>query len=194
MIFVFDIDDTICDTDKYSEKYINEFFANNNLPYKQIATNVRFAEEKFNWDLDTALNWYRTYGDKMMDEFPCKPGAVETINALHDAGHKIVIATARNHNWHTNSEEITIKWLKENNIKYDKFYIDRLDKEKICEEENADIFVDDDLKIASKVAEKFSKSENKFVFLPTTNFNILYETPKNVIRINSLNEITKYIK
>ncbi len=29
MVFVFDIDDTLCDTDGYSEKYILEFIARN---------------------------------------------------------------------------------------------------------------------------------------------------------------------
>lgn len=55
MVFVFDLDDTICDTDKYSEKYIRKYIAKHKLPYKQIATNVRFAEKKFDWDIETAL-------------------------------------------------------------------------------------------------------------------------------------------
>ena len=37
MIFVFDLDDTLCDTDLYSEYYIKEYIKKNNLPYKQIA-------------------------------------------------------------------------------------------------------------------------------------------------------------
>lgn len=45
MDFVFDWDDTICDTDKYSEKYIRKYIAKHKLPYKQIATNVRFVEK-----------------------------------------------------------------------------------------------------------------------------------------------------
>ena len=46
MVFVFDLDDTLSETDAYSEKYINEFMKKNNLPYKQIAKDVRFAEKK----------------------------------------------------------------------------------------------------------------------------------------------------
>ncbi len=109
MIFVFDLDDTICDTDGYSEKYIREFITKYNLPYKQIATNVRFAERKFDWDTKTALEWYKEFGDQMMAEFPCKKNAVEFLQAIHNAGHKIVIATDRATDWHTNPKEITLK-------------------------------------------------------------------------------------
>ena len=84
MVFVFDLDDTICDTDVYSEYYINKFIKDNKLPFKQVAKVVRFAEKKFDWDLETALNWYKQYGDKMMLEFPAKPNAIKLINALYD--------------------------------------------------------------------------------------------------------------
>ena len=55
MVFVFDLDDTLSETDLYSEKYISEFINKNNLPYKQIAKDVRFAERKFDWSTETAL-------------------------------------------------------------------------------------------------------------------------------------------
>lgn len=193
MIFVFDLDDTICDTDAYSEKYINNFIKNNKLPYKQIATNVRFAESKFDWDTATALKWYKEYGDQMMLEFPCKKDVLNFINKLHDNGHKIVIATARATDWHSRPEEITIEWLKENNIPYDQIFIGRIDKEKICEETKADFFIDDDLSIVEKVAIYFnSVGGNKQAFLATTNYNKNFEIPKNVIRVKDFNELNNY--
>lgn len=194
MTFVFDLDDTICDTDGYSEKYIREFFAEHNMPYKQIATNVRFAEAKFDWHEETALEWYKEFGDQMMAEFPCKPNAVRVINALHDDGHKIVIATARATDWHTKPEEITLKWLADNGIKYDKIYIGRIDKEKICEEENADIFIDDDIKITTRVAEYFAGKNNKQAYLSTTDYNKSLQLPENVERVKDFQEFYKKVE
>ena len=55
MIFVFDLDDTVVDTDGYSEMYIKRFFEENKWPYKQIFTVARFAEKKFDWNNETAL-------------------------------------------------------------------------------------------------------------------------------------------
>lgn len=197
MIFVFDLDDTICETDSYSEKYISEFFKANNLPYKKIASCTRFAEKKFDWDTQTALNWYKEHGDKMMEEFPCKKDAVETINNLYDNGHTIIFATARANDWHKDPEKATLNWLKKTKIKYNKLYIGRVDKETICEEENADIFIDDDIKITQKVAEYFksTNSKQKKVFLMTTNYNKTLEPSPFVTRVlnfkDFINKINK---
>lgn len=188
MIFVFDLDDTVCDTDGYSEKYIREFFKKNNLPYKQIATNTRFAESKFDWDSETALRWYKTYGDEMMLKFPCKPNAVEIINTLYDLGHTIIIATARATDWHTNPKEVTLQWLRDTGIKCHKLYIGRADKELICATEHADVFVEDDIKITAKVADHPSNANMK-VFLASTNYNKDLPISKNVIRINNFQEM-----
>ena len=67
MIFVFDLDDTICDTDGYSEAYIKNFISLHKLPYKQIAKIARFAELKFDWPHEEAMKWYKEFGsDKYM--------------------------------------------------------------------------------------------------------------------------------
>ena len=190
MIFVCDLDDTICETDKFSENYIAKFIKENNLPYKKIANNVRFAERNFDWDKETALEWYKKYGDQMMLEFPCKKDAILFLNQIHNLGHKIIIATARATDWHTDPEGITMSWLVKNNIPFDKVYIGRYDKEKICEEENADVFIDDDLGIAERVANYFNKSSKaKKVFLMTSDYNKNIEEPKGVIRVKNFDEI-----
>ena len=193
MVFVFDLDDTVCDTDRFSEFYIRRFFQEHNLPYKQIAKDVRFAEAKFDWTKETALEWYKTYGDQMMLEFPSKKDAVKVINNLHDNGHKIVIATARATDWHTEPERITLEWLKKQNLKYDKIYIGRIDKEKICEEENADFFIDDDLKITQRVVDFFKDKENKHSFLSTTDYNKKLPAPEGVERILDFNDFEKKV-
>ncbi len=188
------MDDTISETDKYSEKYILNFFKTHNLPYKLISKNARFAEKKFDWDMDTALSWYKQYGDEMMLYFPVKRNAVEVINILHDNGHKIVIATARATDWHTDPEKITKCWLSKVGLKYDKLYVWRIDKEKICEEVDADIFVDDDIKITTRVAEHFGNFDNKQAYLFTSNFNKKLPTPQGIKRIKSFKELLRLTK
>lgn len=191
MIFVFDIDDTISDTDAYSEYYIAKFFADNNLPFKQIKKVSRFAEGKFDWDMDTALKWYKKFGDQMMLEFPTKPGAVETVNKLHSMGHRIILATARADNWHTNPQEITAQWVKNKGIMCDRLYVGRDDKEQICIEEEADLFVDDDIKICSAVLEHSKKTTP---LLMSTAYNSALEKPENLKTISNLSEVLKFVK
>lgn len=195
MIFVFDLDDTICDTDGYSEKYIRKFLSQHHWPYKQVARNVRFAESKFDWSSEIALAWYKKYGDEMMLHFPCKPNAVKTLQALHDGGHQIIIATARATDWHTKPKEITLQWLAENKIPYDDIFIGRIDKERICEEVDADFFVDDDIAVVEKVAHYFAQAgKGRQAFLSTTNYNQDLSVPQDVKRIKSLQELEKFCK
>lgn len=192
MVLVFDLDDTLCDTDKYSEQYILKYFNENNLPYKLINPTARFAEKKFDWDMQTALEWYKKHGDEMMLHFPVNPKVVKTINRLHDLGHRIVIATARATDWHVDPEGITKQWLKDNNIKYDKLYCGRVDKELICEDEHADVFMDDDFKITGRVAEHLGDTGIQ-VFMATSDFNKDMEPNKGVVRVKDMAEMVKQI-
>ena len=195
MIFVFDLDDTVCDTDSYSEEYILNYFKENNLPYKKITSIARFAEKKFDWDMDTALNWYKQNGDEMMLNFPCKEGAVELINELYDLGHIIIIATARANDWHREPESITKEWLKKVGLKYNKLYIGRIDKEKICEETNADFFIDDDVNITGKVGEYFASiNVKKKSFIMSSEYNKTLKEDNMVIRVDSFIEFKNKLK
>ena len=191
MVFVFDLDDTVCKTDEFSEEYILRFFKENDLPYKKVADCTRFAEQKFDWDRETAQNWYKTYGDEMMLNFPCKENSVEIINKLYDDGHKIVIATARAEDWHTEPEKITKQWLENNKIKYHKLYIGRCDKEVICKDENANFFIDDDLNIISRFENQ--PNLNVKVLLASTKYNNTLDIPTNITRLNSFEELLKLI-
>lgn len=195
MVFVFDLDDTIIDTDGYSEKYISKFIKEHNLPYKLISKVARFAEKKFDWDMEAALCWYKEYGDNMMLEFPCKENAKEIINNLYDCGHTIIIATARATDWHKDPENITIKWLENNEIKYHKAYIGRVDKEKICEEECADVFLDDDIKIVQRVSEYFNCCNNSGkAILFNTEYNRELSVSDSVMRVNDFMEFIEIVE
>ena len=193
MVFVFDLDDTLSETDSYSENYICDFLSAHNLPYKLINSNARFADGKFDWDTETAIKWYKQFGDQMMTEFPCKKNVVNLLQKIHAAGHRIVIATARATDWHTDPEGITLKWLAVNKIPYDDVYIGRVDKEKICEEVDADFFIDDDLSLTGRVANFFAQSrKHRQAFLTTTNFNHGLPVPNGVIRVADFEELERY--
>lgn len=129
----------------------------------------------------------------MMLEFPLKKGVIEFLNNLHGKGCKIIIATARATDWHREPEEITIKWLKDNKIPYDRVYVGRRDKEKICEEVDADYFIDDDVNIVESVANYFANSKGtKQAFLLTTNFNKNLAVSNNVVRVKDFDELKNY--
>lgn len=190
MIFVFDLDDTVCDSDAYSEECIANFIKENNLPYKKVRDNTRFADEKFDWDQETSRKWYKIYGDEMMLHFPCKKNTKEVIGKLRELGHKVIFATARSTEWHKDPEGISRQWLENNNISYDKLIVGRFDKELVCKEENADVFVDDDIKITTNVA---NFGINTKVFLANTKHNSTLKTPNKVTRLYDFTELLELI-
>lgn len=92
-------------------------------------------------DLDGTICTIRQEGETYAD-VRVKPGAAEMIKKLHDAGHTIVINTARNmgstgHNVGRalkNVGKITLEWLDKNGIIYDEIFFGK---------PNADITIDD---------------------------------------------------
>ena len=188
MTIIFDLDETLCETDRYSEEFIRSFFIENRIPVKQIATNTRFAEEKFNWSHQDALRWYKEYGDEMFLNFPCKEKAVEVLNSLYEAGHRIIIATARSTDWHAEPKKMTLAWLKNNGIKFHKIYFAVENKEKVCEIEDADIFIDDDIKTTSRVAKYFEQKGKGKSYLITSNYNKNLQIAPKVKRVESLSD------
>ena len=188
MVFVFDVDDTISETDKYSEYYLDKFFEQNHLLYQKISPIARYAEQKYAWSHMTALDWYKKYGDQMMLEFPVKKNVKNLFDFLHQNGHKIVIATARSTEWHQKPKEVTECWLKLNGLYYDKLYVD-CDKIEVCEAENADVFVDDDIGLCVDVKRYFANKKDVKVLVATTEYNKWIKIPNYVTRINDFKEI-----
>ena len=115
-------------------------------------------------DLDGTICDLRKPGETYADVRPL-PGVKEFLQKLHEAGHVIIINTARNmqsqgHNVGKvmkNVGLITLEWLEENNIIYDEIFFGK---------PNADITIDDRCirfngwnKITLKNIENYAKSE-----------------------------------
>ena len=73
--------------------------------------------------------------------------AKEVINQLRKDSNEIYFITARHKSNKFDIEETTKKWLKSNDIKYEKIYLTVLDKAKVVKENNIDIFIDDNITV-----------------------------------------------
>lgn len=79
------------------------------------------------YDLDGTLCTVREPDDIYYERVKPIPEMIEQLNKFHDEGYKIVIETARNMVTQNNDVgkviknigEITLKWLRDNNVKYD---------------------------------------------------------------------------
>lgn len=78
------------------------------------------------------------FSERQLVNIPIVSGAVETVNKWHDAGHKIIILTARTEHWKDQTED----WLDKIGIKYDKLIFDD-NKGEVAAKEGIDFFLDD---------------------------------------------------
>ena len=84
--------------------------------------------------------------------------------------------------------------LRKNKIKYHKLYTGRIDKEKICEDENADFFFDDDLKITANVAKHFAQHPHPCqALLATSEYNKDLPASEGVDRILDFKHFAEYL-
>lgn len=84
--------------------------------------------------------------------------------------------------------QITKDWLCENNVKYDKLFMNSSDKLKLVKENNIDIFIDDSLKNCMQI----SDNTNTKVYFMTSMVNRNIEV-NNIKRVYSWPEIDNLI-
>ncbi|MDD3241610.1 MAG: hypothetical protein PHQ64_02360 [Bacilli bacterium] len=183
MIIGIDIDDTI--TNSY-EVIIKEISKHYNKEYQElIDRNITyydlFTSEEFpNYEDFVTNNFTRIIPDVELKE-----NVREIIKQLHDDGHKIVFITAR-HDWeYQDAYDFTYKFLKDNDIYFDKLITNIDDKGKTAKEENIELFIDDSIINCQKVIENN---------IDTLLFDNIFNKNNNEIkRINSWNDVYNYV-
>lgn len=139
-----DIDGVLVNDDDYILDNATKFMYENNI--YNVKDLDLYEYNKFNWDQDT-LDKYRKeyYRNYLSNEIPRKY-ASEVINKLKK-NHKIYIITSRYETFNDSraGEEVrnrTIKWLKENDIYYDRICFSN-DKTKQIKMYNIDVMIED---------------------------------------------------
>ncbi len=179
-----DIDNVITNTDEYLIEKAKLYNSLNNISYR-IKENPTSLSDMFSWDKDILMDFENKYLRLMNKEVSCKKDVLSTLNKLKKDGHQIILITRRG-KWHyLDCREITIKWMKENNIIYDKLITDVDDKSIVCSSEKIDLFIDDDPTNCMMVSSKGIKT---YIFDSLFNRHVhLYE------RINNWDELFEII-
>lgn len=184
-----DIDDTIADTFAtllpYSQKFaIEDLKSTQKLNYKCECNNHLYIEAMNNWNEEESKKFWDKYYGEMLEKLDIKKFAAEVINKLKEDGNKIYLITARWHMDNCDTKQITIDWLKANNIQYDELLVDVNDKLEIAIQKKIDIFIDDSFKHCTNIA---NNSDIK-VYMMNSNANASFED-KKVERVFSWPEI-----
>lgn len=181
-----DIDDTINNLAQIIGVYAKKYNEENNIDYK-IRLNC--------WSWEKACGWNEYHIKKFMGEYmeeaflkaTPKDDAANVIEKLHLDGNKIIIITSRSDQRINNPYQISEKWLKRNNIYYDKLIINGEEKAKQCIENNIDIFIDDHIDFCNDI-QKNTKTRI-----------LMFDSPYNqectkYTRVNTWKEVYEKIK
>ena len=166
-----DIDDTISDTYttllEYAQKYTIEELKRNPILDNTKMTNHSYIESMHHWKKEEALKFWNKYYAEILRKVHIKTFAVDEIKKLKEKGHKIYLITARWDMENKNIKEITLEWLKNNDVQYDEFFMNAEEKLKVVREKNIDVFVDDSFNNCKSIA----YGSNAKVFLMDTRVN-----------------------
>lgn len=152
-----DIDDTISDTYNtmipYAQKYtIEDLKRSGDINKKYETITHKYIQFMHGWNEKEDLGFWDKYYEEMVSAVKVKPFAREIMEKLHK-DNKIIIITARWEKENKTIQPITLKWLKDNKIPYDKIIFDSHDKLKIAKENDIDLFIDDSIKNCKDVSE-----------------------------------------
>ncbi len=138
-----DLDDTLSVVDRVTRAsgYIERY----NLPFRLIDENAHALVSVFDWQIDDVLKFIREGGITIFTDAEAKKGARAVLTALREAGHEIVVLTARQREWFVNPEKVSRDWLEKRKIPYDEIVADVPFEEKgrYCREQGIPILIDD---------------------------------------------------
>lgn len=183
-----DLDGVVIDSETtfrtYEEIFDIDILKGNNLINKK---EPKF-QARYNWTNEQEKEFIEKYFMTVSKESNLMSGFVGIYNLLKEQGHQFVVITARG-GFIKEMKDDAIRLLKENNIKFDKYYWNVEDKLEICKNEKVDIMIDDDWKIIKKLAD----NEVKTLYFRDTNLMKLEEN-EYIKEVNNWGEIYRYIK
>lgn len=161
MIIGIDIDGVLTNLERFQLDYGSKYFFETE---NKININHNDYEiiDIFNATTEKDDKFWKEYLDFYAKKEPARRFASEIIKKLKNDGHQIYIITAR---FLTDRDDylgkkmrsIVKKWLKNNQIIYDKIIFSQEDKRNICKENNVDIMIEDAPKNIVELSEVLPK-------------------------------------
>lgn len=143
MVIGIDMDDTICSTNELiieaADEYDKTVLGGSGIKNKDAYE----FNEMMGWPDGMKGQFFKERLEYIMSHAQIKQSAKKVINKLHDEGCKIVIISFRKDKYLKDPYKLTIDWLKQNDIHYDKVFVNTGTKTDECIENNVQLFIDD---------------------------------------------------
>lgn len=184
-----DIDDTLTDIEqeleqeakKYAEQLGKE---KQNISVITNKNDGNIWQIKYGFTYEELKYFLKEIQERVTKKARPRENAKETIEKLKEKGNKIYIITARDSEFHDDPYQLSKDWLDKNKIEYDKIIVNAREKASICQQEEIDIFIDDQLNNCIAVSNVGIKT------IRISRDKTQYE---NIITFENWDEIYKYI-
>lgn len=146
------------------------------------------VQNDYDWSEEEMNNYLNKYIG--IENFDIMPGAKEVLELLRKDGHELILVTARGcKETATDNKKIAENKLKENNIKFDKYYWAQKEKVDICKKESIDYMIDDNYHIC----EAMNKENIGAIYFRSLNRKHL-ELEGKFKEVTNWGEIYRFIK
>ena len=185
-----DIDGVMIDTERFVTEYGTKYCMENNLTYR-IKLDKYDSAKALGISKENEEKFWNNYLKKYVTESKPRAFTKEIIDMLKSKGYEIYIITARNE-WgflkedYGKMQEYTEKWLKDNDISYDKVIFTEGSKVPYVIGNYIDVMIEDEPKNVKEIAKK----------IPVICYNNKYNEAvigKNILRAYSWYDVYKKI-
>lgn len=192
-ILCIDLDDTIALTSNTIIKFAVDFDKkvlkiNGELKNIDNCKDYYYFAKMLGWNKEQLTQFFDNCYLKYLKEIRVKPEASSALKKIKALGISIYIVTSRREKENGKVTKITKNWLKQNNIIYDKLFINAINKWNIIKQVKPSYFLDDSFENCLNVSKV---SKNTEVILMTTTFNkkIQNEQFRQISNLNELYDI-----
>lgn len=194
-ILCIDLDDTLSLTADTILKYAINFDKtklNRSGQLKKIENceDYYYFARMLGWNKGQLISFFDACYIDYLQKIEVKSDASIIIKKIKNLGVKVYIVTSRRERENNKIMEITQKWLKQNEISFDKLFVNVINKSELMKQINPTYFVDDSYKNCFDVSQA---CESTKVFLIETDFNKSIQD-ENILKIKNLKELYEFIK
>ena len=138
-----DIDNVISDFDKgLLEAFLKEDKTKRNTGI--IDNNAHITKGMFDWSKEEIKEFFLTKMEQLAQNLTLREDAKYYMDKMLKDGHELYLITHRSISEYSDPYNLTLVWLKENDINYTKLILSKTpDKSDECKENKVDVMIDD---------------------------------------------------
>ncbi len=136
-----DLDGVVFDTEIYYRAYA-DLYNYEHMHYKLADREEARVFKRYYWPQEVFDKFLEKYLFTIQTTAPILPLAKQVLKKLSEQGHKLIVISKRGDHF-PEEIDITYKRCANENLHFDKFYFQQVDKIEVCKKEKIDVMLED---------------------------------------------------